>query len=91
MIYGWPSLNISNDADNFAFRAVYGLPLGGSLKLGAEAQIAYHTETASTLKTFTQGSFLETAENYPWDDYPFVRPHDFNYWDYQLKAVSRVI
>ena len=86
MLTGWPKLHISEDADNFTFRAIYGVPLGGSLKFGAEAQLSYHTEDTGTLKRHSEGSYQAFVENYMWDVIQFVNPHDANYWDFQLKA-----
>jgi hypothetical protein len=38
------NFSLKNNLDNFAVRLLYGLPLGGSVKLGAEAQLAYRHE-----------------------------------------------
>lgn len=85
-LLGWTGWNVSSDADNFAFRAVYGLPLGGSVKFGAEAQLSYHTGVASTLRTYSDATSIESLLNYPWDNFPTIRPYDYSYWEYQLKA-----
>ncbi|MCE5333741.1 MAG: hypothetical protein LLG06_04045 [Desulfobacteraceae bacterium] len=83
---GWQKLNVYDNADNFSFRAIYGVPLGGSMKLGLEAQVAYRTEATGNLKTYSNGTYSEILQNYLWDDFYFVRPHNYSYWDYQLKA-----
>jgi hypothetical protein len=35
---------LNNDLDNFAVKVMYGLPVGGGFKLGAEAELAYRNE-----------------------------------------------
>jgi hypothetical protein len=47
-IFGIFKLDLKNVQDNFAVRALYGLPIGGGFNLGAEAQLVYRHELQET-------------------------------------------
>jgi hypothetical protein len=69
---------LHNDLDNFAWRLLYGLPIGG-FKLGAEAQLAYRQE----LQELNRFSSSEVELNFWRVPYPF--PNKSSY----LKALFK--
>jgi hypothetical protein len=82
-----------SDHDNFAFRLLYGLPVGG-FKLGGEVQIAHRDEENRTEydEDFGGGS------RWLWTNYPFggigsyrnlfffMLPYDSQYWETLFKG-----
>jgi hypothetical protein len=72
-------LKMKNDLDNFAWRVLYGMPIGGGFKLGAEAQLAYRHE----LQRLDDFSTSDLYLNDWWLPYPF--PNDSKY----LEALFR--
>jgi hypothetical protein len=73
-------LTIKNNLDNFAGRVMYGLPVGGSFKLGAEAQLAYRRELQRVDDANGNLLFL----NDWWSPYPF--PNDSKYLEALFKG-----
>ncbi len=84
---GFHNFDLENQTDNFAIRAIYGLPLG-PVKVGAELQVAYLNEQQEHV--FND----ELYKNYPWgaEDnpalnlLPYMIPFDSKYWEAQAKA-----
>jgi len=94
------SSNQQNDLDDFALRLLYGAPLGGGFKLGAEIDVAYISAKNEFSNTFTNafanvgGALFTVAppvfnwnmNNQFWGDmFPFGFPYDSNYWDTTFK------
>jgi hypothetical protein len=85
--------DLKSDLDNFAFRLLYGLPIGGGFKLGAEAQIAYSQEENKTLYNEDDLTSHVLDKNYPFGDitiyenlFPFMMPYDSSYWEALFKG-----
>jgi hypothetical protein len=82
-----------SDLDNFAFRLLYGLPVGG-FNLGGEVQFAYRQEENKALYDEDYGSGVrDLYTNYFWGglyDYenlfPFMLPYDSQYWEALFKG-----
>jgi hypothetical protein len=76
------NLQLTNDLDKFALRLLYGLPIGGGFKLGAEAQLAYCQEKQQV------NAFLSVPPNLVlnevWLPYPF--PNNSRYWEALFKG-----
>jgi hypothetical protein len=62
-------------------RLLYGLPIGGGVKLGAEAQIAYCEEKVESQENMSTWAVL----NDDWDIYEMY-PHNSKYWQTLLKG-----
>jgi hypothetical protein len=93
--YYYDTYDLNSDLDNFAFRLLYGLPVGG-FKLGGEAQIAYRQEENKALcnKDFGGGS-RGLFTNVPFDGIwgaayyntlPLMLPYDSRYWEALFKG-----
>lgn len=84
---GYHNFDLENQTDNFAIRAIYGLPLG-PVKVGAELQVAYineeqeHIFNDQMLKNFSWGAEDNPALNL----LPYMIPFDSKYWEAQAKA-----
>jgi hypothetical protein len=87
------SYDLTSDLDAFTVSLLYGLPIGGSFKLGGEAQLAYRQEEDKTLSDDT----LITLLNNPLGSYnmfppifanlfPFMRPYDSSYLEALFKG-----
>jgi hypothetical protein len=76
---GLTILQMRNNLDNFAWRLMYGLPIGGCFKLGAEVQLAYRQEK----QELDDASSSTAALNDLWLHYSF--PNDSKY----LKALFK--
>jgi hypothetical protein len=74
------SLAMKNDLDAFTVRLLYGLPVGGGFKLGAEAQLAYRNELQK-VDTLSAGS---ASLNTIWMPYPF--PNDSSFLEALFKG-----
>jgi hypothetical protein len=74
---------MDSDLDNFAFRLLYGLPIGG-FKLGGEVQFAYRQEEN---KLYILAPLPEAFLNF-YDFYyaAFLPPYDSRYWEALLKG-----
>jgi hypothetical protein len=83
--------NMSSSMDSFAGKFIYGLPLGSSVKLGAELEIAYHTGENSTSQQLSSvlvngASFKSLLDLTDTNGFlgtlsPFMFPYDSNYWE----------
>ena len=73
-------LKMKNDLDNFAVRLMYGLPVSGGFKVGAEAQLAYRNELQET----DAFSASDADLNDWWLPYPF--PNDSSYLEALFKG-----
>ena len=90
--------DLHGDLDDFAFRLLYGLPVG-SFKLGGEVQVAYRQEENRSVFNFEMapgvyfqwtndfgfgpfGSGIENISN----SFPFMMPYDSRYWEALLKG-----
>jgi hypothetical protein len=76
---GTTILKMKNDLDNFAWRLMYGLPLG-SIKLGAEAQLAYRHELQ---RVDNFDAFLVVLNDW-W--VPYLYPNDSKYLEALFKG-----
>lgn len=87
------SYDLTSDLDAFTVSLLYGLPIGGSFKLGGEAQLAYRQEEDETFSNDT----LTTLLNNPLGSYnmfppifenlfPFMRPYDSSYLEVLFKG-----
>jgi hypothetical protein len=74
-------LKITNDLDNFAVRLMYGMPVGGGFKLGAEAQLAYRNELQRT-------DFFSAMGGVDLNDFqlPYLFPNDSSYLEALFKG-----
>jgi hypothetical protein len=85
--------NLRSNFDDFVFRLLYGLPIGGGFKLGAEANIAYRQEENKALYNEDNVAFFLLYQNYPFggiEDYsntfPFMLPYNSSYWEALFKG-----
>jgi hypothetical protein len=86
----YATLEMKNDLDNFALRLIYGLPIGGGFKLGAEARIAYCQEQKqSNLSTLTEAFLNLPVINPGVQFYPtlaYMWPYKSKYWEALFKG-----
>lgn len=88
--------NMQSDSDEFSMRFLYGQPISGDFKWGAELQFGYQQEkndTSDSLSSVTLNGtqYLGNASlrgtNGIWGLlYPFMMPKDDNYWDVTVKT-----
>lgn len=88
--------NMDSSLDSFAGRFVYGMPLGSSLKLGAELEVAYHKDENNTSQRLANILVNETSYKSLLDftDHngflgtlsPFMFPYDSEYWEFTPKV-----
>ena len=93
--YYYDTYELNSDLDNFSFRLLYGLPVGG-FKLGGEVQIVYRQEENKALFNVDAGINRWLYTNYPWggiaglvagaDTFPFLLPYDSRYWEALFKG-----
>ena len=84
---GYENFELENKLDNFALKAIYGLPVG-PVNVGAELGLAYVKEEQKNLMP------TEMLVNYPWgaEDYPeynllpYMIPFDSKYWEANAKV-----
>ena len=84
---GYENFELENKLDNFALKAIYGLPVG-PVNVGAELGLAYVKEEQKNLMP------TEMLVNYPWgaEDYPeynllpYIIPFDSKYWEANAKV-----
>ncbi|OGP85710.1 MAG: hypothetical protein A2Z08_09945 [Deltaproteobacteria bacterium RBG_16_54_11] len=74
------SLAMENNLDNFAVRVLYGLPVGGGFKLGAETQLAYRHELQE-MNVFSASQVVLNSLGVP---YPF--PNNSSYLEALFKG-----
>jgi hypothetical protein len=86
--------SLRNRFDAFAFRLLYGLPIGHGFRLGGEAQLAYREEKNETELTNAAlgfyrnnifGSFALLADS-AMNLYPFMTPYDSSYMEALFKG-----
>ncbi|MEN6441913.1 MAG: hypothetical protein ABFD97_25405 [Syntrophobacter sp.] len=90
------SFNLKNYIDDIAIKGIYGMPLTGDLKWGAEVQVAYHREENKTTNSITNVSlngegFLGDASFVQRNDFwgflfPFTTPRDDEFWELSAKT-----
>lgn len=83
--------NMDSSIDSFIGRIIYGLPLGASLKLGAELEVAYNKDKNSTKERITDLVFngnsykdyfdLTSKNSFVGTLFPFMYPVDSEYWE----------
>jgi hypothetical protein len=71
---------MKNNLDNFTWRLMYGLPVGGGFKIGAEAALAYRNEL-QRVDDFSAGS-VDLTDG--WIPYPW--PHDSSFLEALFKG-----
>jgi len=88
-LYIYDRYDLKSDLDNFAFRLLYGLPVGG-FKLGGEVQFAYRQEEN---ENWLQRADLSVSYlNNLFGDFPeqnllrFQIPYDSRYWEALIKG-----
>jgi len=89
LTFGSPHYDTS--MDNFNLRVLYGLPLGSTLKLGAEVQIAYQQEDNKITEQFTHRDFwfqgTSSDTNSIWQTlYTHIPTRDSGFWELNVKS-----
>ncbi len=84
---GYESFELENKLDNFALKAIYGLPVG-PVNVGAELGFAYVKEEQKNLMpTEMLVNFPWGAENNPvYNLLPYMIPFDSKYWEANAKV-----
>jgi hypothetical protein len=87
--------DLKNKLEDFSLRLLYGLPIGGSFKLGGEFQLAYRQEENETFFVRPLGPFFSRntifgSLSFPLDFdvnfYPFMTPYDSSYMEALFKG-----
>jgi hypothetical protein len=81
----WEFGDVEDAFDDFAFRLLYGLPLGG-FTLGGEVQIAYRREEEGNYMYEADLSEAEVNEIGAIEEFSYGSPHDSSYWEALLKG-----
>jgi hypothetical protein len=74
-----------NALDDFSLRLLYGLPIGGGFKLGAETDIAYHEERQVLNDSSATEAWL-MDNTWPGNGNLYMWPYQCSYWQTVLKG-----